>query len=112
MTDQEAFERVVRHLLNQGRRSLSTRGMCSYRGATGLRCAVGCLIPDSAYRLSFESHHVSEIAERVPVLKGLRMSLLTDLQFTHDAYDPTSWVGRLAEVAARHGLAMPALESP
>lgn len=48
MTNQEIFEKVAKHLLDQGRRStLATptgdEGACAYRGTGGAKCAVGCL---------------------------------------------------------------------
>jgi hypothetical protein len=47
MTKQEVFDRVVTHLLTQKKRSASYYGSCLYKGPDGLRCAVGCLFPDS-----------------------------------------------------------------
>lgn len=37
------------HLFTQGRLSVGPGGQCLYRGPDGLKCAVGAIIPDSAY---------------------------------------------------------------
>ena len=54
---QAVFDKVVKHLLTQKRRSESKRG-CAYRGEDGAMCAVGCLISDKAYDPEIEGHSV------------------------------------------------------
>jgi hypothetical protein len=53
MTLQETFDKVCVHLLTQLQKSvfLDSNGSmaCAYRGPNGLKCAVGCLIPDELY---------------------------------------------------------------
>lgn len=57
VTLQEVFDRVVKHLLTQNKVSFASKNgdskngdICAYRGAGGLMCAVGCLIPDNLYK--------------------------------------------------------------
>jgi len=46
MTKQEAFDRVVAHMAQQGERSMNDAGkFCVYAGPKGHACAVGCLLP-------------------------------------------------------------------
>lgn len=47
---QKTFDKVVKHLLKQGKQSLMSGGfICANRGANNTSCAVGCLLPDEAY---------------------------------------------------------------
>ncbi len=54
---QAVFDKVVKHLLTQKRRSEGKQG-CAYRGKDGDMCAVGCLISDKAYDPEIEGHSV------------------------------------------------------
>jgi len=53
MTAQEIFDKVINHLLQQGGPALNYNydddHKCRYRSNNGLKCAVGCLIPDDQY---------------------------------------------------------------
>lgn len=53
-TKQEAFDKVVRHLVAQGRPALNRNKSCAYLSADGLKCAAGCLIPDDFIKLDFD----------------------------------------------------------
>ena len=90
MTAQKVFDTVARHLFSQGVPANSTDRhgytMCRYRTENGLKCAVGCLIPDTAYSVSMENVGVASV---VAVTRGLAhlspyCALLTDLQNLHD----------------------------
>ncbi|MDX1964335.1 MAG: hypothetical protein SFX18_14375 [Pirellulales bacterium] len=69
MTKQETFDIVYRHLLTQGQKSISrvvgseNFGKCAYRGADGAKCAAGVLIPDEAYKPSYEGHSVAVLSD-------------------------------------------------
>lgn len=115
MTAQEVFDKVKKHLLTQMERSI-TLDRCAYRGIGGLKCAVGCLIPDELYDPKFEGLSVWEdmtsitIRERdllnVLVTLGLgeQLALLHDLQFVHDYYPSDQWSHQLGQVASKYGL--------
>lgn len=48
-TKQEIFNKVSKHLINQGELAVRDRKkptICAYRTSDGLMCAVGCLIKD------------------------------------------------------------------
>ena len=108
-TDQEIFDRVAEHLLKQGERSAA--GVCMYRSPTGLKCAVGCLIPDSRYSLELEELGVT----REPVwevmkelgYKESQVSLLSELQWIHDGGDPDEWSKLLRFAAQKFELEVP-----
>jgi hypothetical protein len=91
LTNQDAFDVAILHLLNQGHSCLSSSGQARYRGRHG-KSAIGALIPDSLYVASMEGkklHHwlaapgpeYDALRER---LGGVTPSLLDDLQDLHD----------------------------
>lgn len=63
LTKQEAFDQMVAHLREQ--KAFSIRKLdiadgetipgCAYRGEGGVKCAVGCLIPDNLYSPKMEN---------------------------------------------------------
>lgn len=64
MTAQQIFNKVAKHLATQQVQSRGRAGgKCMYRGRNGTSCAVGCLIPDSHYRLEFDS--VSDLRDAI-----------------------------------------------
>jgi len=105
MTHQQAFNKIVRHLRKQNRRSED--GGCLYRGPGGLQCAIGCLIPNSEYKDTFEGVSVYGLRNLAPSLKGIDILMLKDMQDIHDTYDVRSWETAFAEVAWRYSLKMP-----
>ena len=85
MTDQELFDRVVTHLAKQGRRAMA-RVACLYRTPDGLKCAIGCLIPDEKYRAEMELD--PDIWEEVMEVAGISDEqdwLARQLQRSHDS---------------------------
>lgn len=85
MTNQEAFDRACRAIIEQGRPSYDeATGRCMYRSADGARCAIGHLIPDSEYQPSFEGDAAPRVALAVPSLAGLDHEMLDELQTAHD----------------------------
>jgi hypothetical protein len=105
MPKQVTFNRVVEHLRNQGEKSLNDRHLCSYRGRNGLKCAVGCLIPDEKYDPSFEGQDASYAALST-ILKelGHDVRLCDDLQDVHDLTGVTDWEANFKRVAVAHKL--------
>jgi hypothetical protein len=119
MTKQEIFDTVAFHLIKQGKKSANDRGICLYRSPGGLKCAVGCLIPDEVYWPSMEGRSVSRLLGCYDGLKFLRpfKAILNDLQQAHDA--PTIpkdmvWtdavVLRLRKIAEKYNLSTAVLE--
>ena len=125
---QEVFEYVAAHLIKQGKPSLASydskrkeyrySGGCSYRGANGTSCAVGCLIPDDEYKVVLEWVSVIELLseKHVPTLTSLNEniegleSMLLDLQVFHDNdhnWDTEGFSQRgifmLNQIASDHG---------
>ena len=108
MTNQEAFDAMVRHLAKQGERCTSGElgDDCCYRGPNGLKCAVGALIPDEEYSPDFEDStaDVSAVALACPTLNGIDVDMLGHAQFVHDVSEVHNWRRGMRSVADIHGL--------
>lgn len=113
ITLQEAYDRVMRHLDEQGHQANEPdeNGIrrCVYRGENGDSCAVGCLIPDDQYVLAMEGLGILDLLEgavgediyqRVADSLGIQAddpnldvadltNMLSELQELHDA--DSSW---------------------
>ena len=111
MNEQEAFDKVARHLLKQGKKAIIHEGteneMCQYRTSEGLMCAVGCLILDEDYDVKIEGNAVAFVRDEVPCLGELPLHLLEILQSVHDDEQPTDWHSSLVKVAMDYDLMMP-----
>jgi hypothetical protein len=91
LTNQDAFDSAMLHLLIQGHSCLNASGQARYRGPRG-KSALGALIPDELYVSSMEGkklHHWlaargSEYDGLRERLGGVTPSLLDDLQDLHD----------------------------
>lgn len=107
MTLQEIFDTVAQHLLTQREKS-KIDAVCMYRGLNGLKCAIGALIPDSAYREHIEGAQVDELPREIIKAAGLLdkegVALALDLQDCHDNIYPEDWSERLRDVAANWDL--------
>jgi hypothetical protein len=91
VTNQEIFDKVVRHLAAQGGKSM-LGPRCRYRADGGKKCAIGCLIPDDYYEPEMEGLSVAMRRVRRG-LKDLleldgdndeRLDILRSLQLCHD----------------------------
>ena len=105
---QAVFDKVVKHLLTQKRRSESKRGGCAYRGKGGDMCAVGCLISDKAYDPEIEGFvvHATEVLAKLAEsgVPTYNRTLLTDLQDIHDRIEVNHWKTHLKDLAKHHNL--------
>ena len=117
MTMQQTFDKVVTHLLTQGRRASSAKYGCAYRAGDNLSCAVGCLISDEAYTPELEGSNVgADIVREAMIASGLDLFDLVDihiarcdtfygrLQEIHDHHDVDGWADRLREFAVGRNL--------
>lgn len=109
MTNQEAFTKVEKHLLTQNKQASRTIPgteitECRYRTEDGLKCALGCLIPDELYRDCIEGIPVGDLNLHEIGLAGIDVTLLTRLQDIHDIYPPEQWPDNLRRAASDYGL--------
>lgn len=114
---QQTFDTVVAHLRRQNAQSMLGES-CAYRGDGGLKCAVGCLIPDDRYTTDIEYGIPAWDPQDVPKAPSLAVAaLLRDLghdlelcrqlQMVHDndiVYPNGEYEIRLEEIAEMHGL--------
>lgn len=92
MTDQEAFDKIVARLMDGTGPAVNEKGDCMYRAPNGLKCAVGCLIPDDKYDLRMEGRAVGQFFKLgFNCLEGLNIDMLALAQDVHDS--DYSWDG-------------------
>ena len=113
MNKQQIFDVVSAHLLKQGECSIgaveSKHGdVCAYRGASGLRCAIGVLIPDDLYSPEFEGSQLMDLPWKIKRAVGFntaaKRTLLCTLQKVHDNVPSYCWDDALQYVAEDFGL--------
>jgi hypothetical protein len=109
MNNQNAFNIMVQHLRKQGRKSVlpDDPNGCAYRGADGLKCAIGALISDKKYKKKYEGQSASMLAMFYGMFTGLDPYLLDDVQSIHDNYPVTEWESRLKGIAEDYELTLP-----
>lgn len=121
MNSQEIFDKVSRHLLTQGERSMmpvdtvdGRDSICAYRGECGKMCAVGVLIDDAAYTDLLEGKAVNDAfvvaALRASGVEDGTSPLLQELQAVHDAVPSRYWGEALSSIAEKFDLSHAALE--
>lgn len=113
MNNQEIFNTVALHLVQQNKQSTDIKLLiklrCMYRSPDGLSCAIGCLIPDDKYRADMEGLAVDELAKHFDLgFATGNMPLLRHLQALHDLRKPGKWKKGLREIARTFTLALPA----
>lgn len=117
---QQLYNRVRDHLLRQLERARvydeeSGGHRCVYRSPDGLKCAVGCLIPDELYDPAIEGvliqygdYEMRPVERKLFKLLGdppdAVVRLLRDLQSTHDGVDVGLWKEKLREIAVNRDL--------
>lgn len=126
LTMQQIFDKCITHLRTQKVPSIEA-GDCLYRGPNGLKCAVGALITDEAYKDSLEDLPVREDKViRALVESGVlyeeclkhesvesdKIDLLSDLQHLHDTcmFDGEEYFEEeILKVSKRHNVEIPPL---
>ena len=105
MNRREIFNRVSAHLLKQNAKAVDEYGSCCFLTTDGLRCAIGCLIPDGHTALSDDCGLV-DIFEYHPDIvslwgvsdSGNDMMFLCALMYVHDSCAPENWASELSRV--------------
>lgn len=98
-TEQEVFDQVATHLLEQDEQSF-VGTICAYRGDDGLKCAAGCLIADDEYSREWDEYGInwSELVNK-GLVSPAHDTLVAKLQAVHDGYNQDYWKSQLAKVA-------------
>ena len=113
MNKKEIFSKVSRHLLEQKKKSKAGK-RCAYRSRDGLKCAIGCLIPDEIYSPNIESysvchHRVMNLLKKVGISE-YQIEFLIKLQTVHDDHPARSWKKQLANIANCYKIPTKALD--
>lgn len=99
MNKQEIFDKVTVHLLTQKKKAQRVNNLslfvsvnpespiCTYRSPEGLRCAIGCLIPDELYD---------------PVIEGISLNIVTISEDT--GTEQESGANKLLEILSIIGI--------
>lgn len=105
LTRRELFDRVEKHLLKQGKKSIDQdSNTCLYRGEGALRCAIGRLIEDSEYRRLMEGKSITALKiagytfKNFDVTDAVTLRMLGALQSIHDHKQPSMWADALKEL--------------
>lgn len=98
MTEQDIFDKVTEHLLTQNQRA-SNGVLCQYRTENGLKCAVGCLIPDEQYSYELEYRPIWFLGDKISPIFHKYHDLLTLLQQIHDRINVEGWKNALKSLA-------------
>lgn len=113
MEAQEIFDKIMAHLRAQNARAADVSG-CLYRTDDGLKCAMGCLIPDKLYNHTMEGKGVSSlIVDHPELFKYLGIEdhastyfLLRDMQSLHDddLYPKKGWIEKAYDIGFKYNL--------
>lgn len=124
MNRQEVFNKVSTHLLSQMRQALGKNYFYAYKTKDGLKCAIGCLIPDNLYDPKIEGltiRDIMEISSQILFSKNILefkniletelgplnnddLIFLKDLQLIHDFFFPDTWKKKLENLAKSSNL--------
>lgn len=115
LSRQDAFERMVLSMYEQGQQASTMNGACKYRTDDGRKCAVGQLIPDEKYRSNMEGSVDGEILESFDARHTDLGFYLRAQMSLHDAYSRFStpvpfrvWLKHQADLFAKENdLTMP-----
>jgi len=111
MNRQATLTKIKTHLLKQNKKALIGIGIgCAYRSSNGLKCAIGCLIPDDVYDPKMEGD-LDELLDKFPEMRevfGIQkdddLEFLLDAQSVHDTGSPNEWPEQLALLAKQYNL--------
>ncbi len=119
MNKQEVFNKVSTHLLSQMKQAHNEKFFCAYKTNNGLKCAIGCLIPDNLYDPKIEGLTIRNIMELISSqtlffkniletelgpLNNDDLIFLKDLQLIHDFFFPNEWKEKLENLAKSSNL--------
>ena len=114
MNQQQIFDVVVMHAINQHSKALTNMDRCNYLAEDGTKCFVGILIPKEDYLDTMENKGVDYLLQEnrtlipfvVPsdMAYHLGISFLESLQQIHDTILIIFWGEELRKVATKYGL--------
>jgi hypothetical protein len=106
LTKQQAFDIMWKGLTSQGWNSSIEAGVCQYRTYTGLKCAIGHLIPDDIAQ-QWEGRSVGTLVE-VEDLSPRNRKFYERAQEVHDgSSNPNNMQARFRALAVQFNLTIP-----
>jgi len=112
MNNQQAFNKIVRHLRKQNKHSADERtGVCKWRTHDGLKCAIGALIPNRLYDSHIERQTIEYAMKTHPplgeYLAGVSLDLMKHMEAIHDNEPVRKWEQCFEEAAKKFNLTLP-----
>lgn len=110
MNKQEIFDKVIQHARTQNKTAINKQNECVYRTKNGLKCFIGCLIPDDKYEPFMEGITISSILilDAIGIPNNQRtkqnLSFLRQLQIIHDGCPVDKWEEELQSFAKQYDL--------
>lgn len=106
---QAIFDKVVSFARKQNKKSVDpTTRDCLYRGPKGIKCFIGCLIPNSRYSKDLEGSSIQQIEVQKAAfgvsLSSKDVRFMFSLQRIHDDHDPSDWNIEFEKFAKNYGL--------
>ena len=109
---QELFDTAVRHIIEQGEKSLSALDSCSYKTSSGLKCVIGTFIPENQYNTRIEGYSIDELIRKKEIRFDdvkVKREFLIDMQMAHDMtisdeYFLKSFITDMEKVASKYDL--------
>lgn len=102
---QQLFDFIGEHLIRQGKQASGGTFGCAYRGKDGLKCAIGCIIPDKFYKKEMENKSVFALfAFDLPWYIQRYNKFLDRMQGVHDNVDNWFGDGRIQKVLINVGI--------
>jgi hypothetical protein len=90
---QQLLNYIFKSLYDQGKQSKNETGDCLYRGSNGIKCAIGCILPDKLYNIKMENLDVDGLIENsiygtfnIPWYIKRNKKFLSYVQTIHDNY--------------------------
>jgi hypothetical protein len=77
----------------------SYKPICVYRGKNGVKCAIGHLIPDKDYHLSFEDLKLGDVIRKLHIdISRRKFEFLDKMQTIHDQSDKLSGAAFISHI--------------
>lgn len=102
-TEQEVFDQIVGHLLEQNAASSNVWGQAMYLDEMGRKSATGCLIGSDEYSTDVEGLSWDELIE-AEIVPDDHRSLIFELQYIHNFYSVNEWRKALNDLGDQLGL--------
>ena len=87
LTPLQIFDASVKHILEQGKPSVSSNGSCAYRTECGLQCGASIFISDDEYSEGCEGLPASFLPEECDVLSDVKPKQILAIEAAQSCHD-------------------------